>query len=132
MTITKKITWAAACAGLALTMAFPAVANADTASPAAERVECLDIGLTHRTGNDIIGYGSIRRACQGKATITVQWSRWFGWENLRSATVQGPGYDQEVRWNCTGSGTHEFRTIIESRVAGDPQSKTSNTITATC
>jgi len=108
-------------------VALAAPASAETTSEQKALLECLDIGLTTRSGNTIHGYGSIRRPCSGRATISIQWSRWFGWEDVRTETVVGNG-DHHIYWNCSGSGTHDFRTIINGTVAGNYQSKISNVI----
>ncbi|MET9625854.1 hypothetical protein ABZX92_00185 [Lentzea sp. NPDC006480] len=109
-------------------VALTAPASADTTAGEQKLIECLDIGLTSRSGNTIHGYGSIKSICSGTATISIQWSRWFGWENVRSETVSGSGHDHHIYWNCSGSGTHDFRTIIAGTIAGNYQSKISNVI----
>ena len=108
-------------------VAMTAPASAETNSSEQLLIECLDIGLTNRSGNTIHGYGSIKSACSGRATIAIQWSRWFGWENVTSESFTHHG-DHHIYWNCTNSGTHDFRTIISGTVAGNYQSKVSNVI----
>ena len=94
---------------------------------AAPLPDCLNIGLTHRAGNDIVGYGS--SSCPGSGKIVIQWSRWFGWEDVKSDFLPNHGRDVYLRWNCANSGTHDFRTVVYDYGG---RSKTSNKITASC
>jgi len=140
------------CAGLATaTMAVGALlatgASAAAASPATGQSsagqtagtenaqmlqDCLQIGLTSRAGNTIKGYGSIS-GCTGRATIEIWRSRFGGWETMSSAIVQGPGYDQTVFYDCAGTGTHTFKTVIMAKkLDGSYISKSSNQIRESC
>lgn len=113
-----------------------AVVNEEVLSQSVEAAATcqLHLGPTSRSGNTITGYGS-QESCgtQGRSTLTIQRSRWFGWEDLVSSTVTGSGHDVFVRYNCSGTGTHEFRTIHTGRtISGSPNFKESNHITVTC
>jgi hypothetical protein len=94
----------------------------------------LHIGLTTRSGDIIRGYGSQANCgSSGRSYLTIQRSRWYGWEDLATATVIGSGHDVYVTYNCAGTGTHTFRTIhTGSTIGGTPLFKESNRITATC
>jgi hypothetical protein len=48
--------------------------------------------------------------------------------------VNGPGYDQYVYCNCSGTGIHNYRTYICSENGSGqlPSSKTSNVIRESC
>ncbi len=95
----------------------------------------IRIGRTYQNGNYIYGYGSIASGCSrgSRATLRLQRSRWYGWEDMKSVTVDGTGYDQYVSYNCAGTGKHEFRTIIMARMlTGNYLFKESNHITASC
>ena len=71
--------------------------------------------------------------CGDQAILTIQRSRWHGWEDMASATVDGPGYDQHVQYGCSGTGTHTFRTVIEAEnLAGHYFFKESNHIRESC
>jgi hypothetical protein len=94
--------------------------------------EVVDIGLTRRDGNDIVGYGSIRPPYSGRATIVIQRERWFGWEDVKSETVTGSGYDHYIRYNCSGTGVYNYRTWIVARRNNDVFQKFSNVITENC
>jgi hypothetical protein len=104
-----------------------------TVGPRVPLGSCVpQIGVTSRSGNLIVGYGSLSNCGPGAgtATLTIQRSRFFGWQPMASATVTGPGYDQFVYYNCAGTGTHDFRTLIEDSLG--QFTKVSNTITETC
>lgn len=108
-----------------------APASAQAAALACE----LHIGKTYKSGSTIVGYGSQTPDCgpNGVSTLTIQRSRWYGWENLASATVRGPNYDQYVRYNCSGTGTHTYRTIHQGRtIGGSIKIKISNEIRVSC
>jgi hypothetical protein len=100
--------------------------GSDTISPFSSCVP--QIGVTTRSGNVIDGYGSLSNcgAGAGTATLTLQRSRWFGWESMATAIVTGPGYDQHVRYNCSGTGVHDYRTLIEDSLG--QFTKVSNTL----
>jgi hypothetical protein len=94
----------------------------------------LQIGVTRKNGNDISGYGS-QSNCgpNGDSYLTIQRSRWYGWEDLSTQTVHGSGHDVYVHYNCAGTGTHEFRTIhTATTIGGNYKFKESNHITVTC
>jgi len=125
----------AACFMVVATFAMPAApALATPAAPAAAAgTGCLNIGLTTEQLLIITGYGS--SACDPHADIklTIQRSRWWGWEDLETADVAGPGYDQYVHYNCAGTGVHDFRTIIwNGYLFGTRVQKASNVITVDC
>lgn len=123
MKLLGKIGLAAAVAGALLVPA----AKADAAS------NCVNIGYTRQGGNTISGYGSIPTSCGGSASLIIQRSRWWGWEDMSSTTVSGSGYDQYVYYNCAGTGVHDFRTLITARhLDGSYDTKSSNVITANC
>lgn len=86
------------------------------------------IGVTSKSNAWINGYGSLSNcgAGAGTATLEIQRSRYYGWQTMASAIVTGPGYDQHVSYNCGGTGTHDFRTIITDDQTG--QFKISNTL----
>lgn len=94
----------------------------------------LHIGVTRKSGNTISGYGSQANCgSNGRSYLTVQRSRWYGWEDLTTVPVIGSGHDVYVRYNCASSGTHTFRTIHTGRtIGGTPAFKESNRLTVTC
>lgn len=94
----------------------------------------IHIGVTRASGNVISGYGS-QANCGTKGTsyLTIQRSRWYGWEDLVTQTVTGSGHDVYVKYNCAGTGTHDFRTIHTARtIGGEPRFKESNHIRVSC
>lgn len=94
----------------------------------------IHIGTTYRSGSTIVGYGSQANCgTNGRSTLTIQRSRWYGWEDLVSIPVIGSGHNVYVRYNCAGTGTHDFRTIHTGRtVGGAPLFKGSNVIRVSC
>lgn len=115
-----------------------AAVAAPTAAPKAvtPAASCeLEIGVTHRSGNTIIGFGSQSNCgTSGQSVLTIQRLRTLDiWENLSSATVVGSGHDVFVNYNCTGTGTHTFRTIHQGvTIGGSSVVKVSNSIRETC
>lgn len=127
-------------AGRAVSHLFGALALASsgiafTASSAQAAACDVQIGYTYRSGNQIWGFGSLSD-CPANATakISIQWERgWEWWDYLSTRTVNGPGYDQYVSFNCAGTGTHNFRTIIErDSAAPGVRIKTSRVIRQSC
>lgn len=116
---------AAAMAVSAAAIAPAAGAATATPGPSSVAADCLNIGLTRREGNDIIGYGS--NSCFESGQIKIQWSRWFGWEDVTLTALPNDGRDHEVRWNCTNSGIHDFRTVV---LLQSGAAKASNVLTA--
>jgi hypothetical protein len=102
----------------------------------AQQAACeLEIGSTFREGNHIKGFGSLATQCHAfeSASLWIERLRWNGWEKLTRADVSGPGYDQYVTYNCTNTGTHTFRTIIEADTLGGRYLvKASNSIREYC
>lgn len=93
---------------------------------------CLQVGLTSRSGNTISGHGSV--SCDhNSADIELQRSRWYGWETVKHAVINGPGGDVYVSYDCGGTGTHDFRTRVSgTTIGGSFEQKISNVITASC
>jgi hypothetical protein len=84
-----------------------------SASPASADNSCLQIGVTSRVGNDVVGYGSV--SCPGTiANLSILQRTWDGWPGYTLATVvvPGPGQDYYVWWHCENNGTQTYRTRI--------------------
>jgi hypothetical protein len=92
----------------------------------------LEVGPTTQTSNRYIdGYGSM--SCNGKATITLQWRRWWGWVPLASVPVSYGQGDVHVRWDCYHTGIHDYMTTIWKYDGNnDYQHKDSNVIRVNC
>jgi hypothetical protein len=120
----------------AVTGALAVVLAASTvvATPAHAASCNVQIGYTYRSANRIWGFGSLSDCpSSATATVSIQWERALNiWQYLSNQTVNGPGYDQYVSFNCEGTGTHNFRTIIRRYPAGGPQVKTSDVIRVSC
>jgi hypothetical protein len=120
---------------LAGALAVPLFAVAAPASAASSAMACsLQVGRTHKSGSTIVGYGS-QADCgpSGTSYLTIQRSRWYGWEPLVTVTLVGSGYDKYVRYNCSGTGTHTYRTIHTGRtVGGQPRFNESNHFRVSC
>jgi hypothetical protein len=59
-------------------------------TPASVPGSCeIHIGVTSQSGNNIHGYGSQSAACGsgGVSYLTIQRSRWWGWQDMRTAEV---------------------------------------------
>ncbi|MFB4285761.1 hypothetical protein ACBJ59_61615 [Nonomuraea sp. MTCD27] len=114
--------------------AAPAQAAASTQAAAALACE-LHLGPTTKSGSTIVGFGSQSQDCgtSGTSTLVIQRSRWYGWQDLANTTVTGRGYDAYVRYNCSGTGTHTYRTIHVGRtIGGSPAFKESNHLRVSC
>lgn len=91
-------------------MLVPTAAHADTnpnCKLVASRIgEAVDL---------VTGAGRVekRGGCgTEKIRITIERSRWFGWEPVAEADMPQNGRDYSVSYNCKGSGTHDYRTTI--------------------
>src|SRR5687768_11425441 len=61
----------------------------------------IHIGRTERSGNLITGRGSQANCgTSGTSYLTIQRSRWFGWENLVTKPVTGSGHEVFVYYGC--------------------------------
>lgn len=95
----------------------------------------FEIGLTHQSGSQIVGYGSLSNcpSTTTTAALTIQRYNGFQWRDGSSATVRGGGYDQYVYHSCAGTGWQSWRTLMHGRDgAGNPQNKPSNEIRVYC
>ncbi|WP_406507743.1 hypothetical protein [Streptomyces sp. NBC_00212] len=93
---------------------------------------CTSIGRTFQDGNTISGSGSIVSPCSGGATLVIQRSRWYGWEDMATVNFNGR-HSQTITYNCAGTGVHDFRTYINSQHAdGSYEFHESNHISANC
>ncbi len=84
------------------------------------RATCeIHIGTLTKSGNTLTGRGS-QANCgpRGTSYLTMQRSRWYGWEDLKTVKIVGPG-ENYVKYNCAGTGKHEFRVIHTARTVGD-------------
>ncbi len=81
-------------------------------SSAVEAAACaLHIGVTTSSSRIIQGYGS-QAGCASdtKSYVQIERSRWNGWEPMATSMIVGPGHNVYVSYNCSGTGTHTFRT----------------------
>jgi hypothetical protein len=107
-----------AAAALATGLLATTVAATAIPEPAAAGPSCdIHIGMTTIEYELVKGHGSIGSGCSGWA-VYVGIQRWvpgWGWSNVQSPKrVTGPGYDQWVTYNCAGTGTWDFRTLIRA------------------
>jgi len=121
--------------GLVLVLATVGV-NVAVASPAMADCSPNSIQLqTYRSADLIVGSARINGCGNSsvRTTVILQWGRWWGWEDLASRTAYGDGSWYGIFWNCTGTGTHTFRTIAVGRtVGGSPYTRVSNETRQTC
>ncbi|MGC5028913.1 hypothetical protein [Micromonospora sp. DT229] len=121
--------------GIALPPATSASAATSAATSSAAAACDVHIGTTYKSGSQIVGYGSIEGCSSSSvAYVRIQKRTCIGcWDTVKSATVNGPGYDQYVYYNCSGTGTQTYRTIIEgSTIGGGYKFKESNQIRVSC
>lgn len=81
-------------------------------SSAVEIAACeIHIGVTTASGPVVQGYGSQAGCPAGtQSYVQIQRHRWNGWEPVATSMVVGPGHNVYVSYNCSGTGTHTFRT----------------------
>ncbi|QGN46821.1 hypothetical protein GKC29_08145 [Micromonospora sp. WMMC415] len=128
----SKHTIARAGAILALIVAGFVAVPASAASAASCDVH---IGTTRKSGSQIVGYGSIQGCSSSSiATLSIQKQTCIGcWSTLKTARVNGPGYDQYIYYNCSGTGTQTYRTTISGNtIGGGYKFKASNSIRVSC
>ncbi|MFI1990574.1 hypothetical protein [Actinoplanes sp. NPDC020271] len=113
-------------------------ATAATAAPASgpgQPVGAAAVCVAHpvrpvKVGSSIRGATTFSH-CSGRATLTVQRKRWWGWQNVKSAGVPASGRPT-VTASCRGSGTFTYRTLVTGRVAGNPKAWGSATYRVRC
>jgi hypothetical protein len=113
-------------------VAAPA-ANAATDTGSNVSAFACDIfsGQTYKSGNYI--NGSMKFAgCSGSATIIIQRSRWYGWEDMASKSVSAADGWRQIAYDCSHDGTYDYRTILDGRIAGNPVFRESNHIRVSC
>lgn len=103
-------------------------------APAAQAASCdVQIGRTYKSGNYIVGYGSLSN-CSSTSTASLIIQRWTGlyWKNYATGTAH-QGYDTYIRQNCGGTGTQTWRTLITGRtIGGEYRTKASNELRVYC
>lgn len=121
--------------GLVVMLAVVGV-NVVVASPAMADCSVNAIQLQVYRSADLIVGGARFVGCgnpNSAAMAYIQRSRWYGWEDLASTQFRGDGRWYSMYYNCTGSGTHTYRTIATGRtVGGSPIFKSSGQIRTTC
>lgn len=108
-----------------------------TSAPSQAAACDVQIGRTYKSGNHIVGYGSLS-GCPSTSTATLYIQRqviggdiWWSYTGAQATAHQG--YDSYVRFNCSGTGTQTYRTIIRGRtIGGEPKVKPSNSIRVYC
>ncbi|MFI7709222.1 hypothetical protein [Nonomuraea sp. NPDC049480] len=113
------------------------IASCLVPSSAAEAAVACDvqIGTTYKSGNYIVGYGSLS-GCPSTSTADLYIQRqvipgW--WKRASGIATAHQGYDTYVRYNCSGTGTQSWRTLIYGRtIGGSARVKSSNTIRVNC
>ncbi|MEV4640346.1 hypothetical protein AB0J80_23660 [Actinoplanes sp. NPDC049548] len=117
---TRRMIAAAALAAIAGSL-VPGAAYA--AGPDQPNPNCKLVAGRATESVDIVsgsGRAVIRRGC-GTDTILVkiERSRWFGWEEVARKVATDVGRDYRVTYDCTGTGTHDYR--IEVMPQATPQ-----------
>ncbi|MGD3107119.1 hypothetical protein [Streptomyces sp. YGL11-2] len=121
---------AAALSVLAATTLFATGAAPTPATRAG--LTCTSIGRTSQDGTTVSGSGAITAPCSGGATLVVQRSRWYGWEDMATQNFTGQ-HAQTITYDCAHTGIHDFRVYINSQHAdGSYEFHESNHINANC
>lgn len=110
--------------GLALTPASPAIAAACD----------VQIGVTSKSGSQIVGYGSQSNCGSGGVSyLRIEKKSAISWITLKTVKVTGSGYDQYIYYNCSGTGTQTYRTTHSAdTLGGGFKFKESNHIRVSC
>lgn len=127
----------AASAVVALSLGLSPTAEATTGVTAV-RAACspsIEVGYTIKDGSYIKGSGSGNVCGNDSIRITLRRDRWYGPENLDQ--VDTSGAPTSVVFNCSGSGTFTYSTVVEYRTwtasgLGSTKVKTSNKLRVTC
>ncbi|MFG1949399.1 hypothetical protein [Nonomuraea sp. NPDC048826] len=64
-----------------------------------------------KSGSTIWGEG-FAGTCSGDYRIMLERSRWYGWENMAASVWIRPAESTYVTYNCSGSGTHTYRSVV--------------------
>ncbi|MGJ6969606.1 hypothetical protein ACSDR0_47760 [Streptosporangium sp. G11] len=120
----------------AVVLAAGVVAGTGAVSaPAASAMACdVQIGVTHKSGNYIVGYGSLS-GCPSTsiATLSIQRRNGTGGWDTRATGTAHQGYDTYIRYNCSGTGTQTWRTTINGKtIGGSYKFKESNHLRVYC
>jgi hypothetical protein len=131
-TVASGALTAAALCGVTVSVSASASASAMRASAATCDVQ---IGQTYKSGNDIVGYGSLSN-CSSWSTGRLYIQRQIfpgNWGQVGTIATAHQGYDTYVRYNCSGTGTQSWRTLISFATVGGPtRIKVSNVIRVYC
>lgn len=107
-----------------------------TPAEAATATACdVQIGRTYKSGNQIVGYGSLSGCPSSSvADLFIQRQVIPGyWTRVSAIVTAHQGYDVYVRYNCSGTGTQSYRTqIYGNTIGGSARIKNSNTLRVSC
>jgi hypothetical protein len=85
-----------------------------TTPQAAEAACTFDVGLTIKQGTVIRGSGSFTKCTvYWHITVSLQRERWYGWQPLSTKSLWSTG-SVGVSWNCAGTGTYTYRTLVNA------------------
>jgi hypothetical protein len=108
---------------------------AQQAVPQAVEAACVfDVGLTVKQGTVIRGSGSFTKCTvYWHITVSLQRERWYGWQALSTKSLWTSG-SVGVSWNCAGTGTYTYRTLVNAYHRDGRRSayKISNHLRAAC
>ncbi|WP_433348436.1 hypothetical protein ACQP25_33765 [Microtetraspora malaysiensis] len=125
--ISRRMVIVAAAFGLALSTTF--VANPQSASALA----CggASAKTPWKSGSTIWGEG-FAGSCSGDYRIMIERSRWYGWEAVAQSIWIKANEGTVVTYNCAGTGTHSFRSIVWKSGTTGGTVTTSGTFKASC
>ncbi|MCF2129856.1 hypothetical protein L1I79_26010 [Strepomyces sp. STD 3.1] len=98
------------CAVLALASAATMLAPAAPASASDWDRSCYSISTPYKGISEIIGKAGKKKSSCTDATISLQRHRWYGWEEMDWVPLQSG--TKLAYWNCVGSGTYTYKTVV--------------------
>jgi hypothetical protein len=85
------------------------------AAPQAAEAACVfNVGYTIKQGTVIRGSGSFSKCTVfWHINVQLQRERWYGWQKLSEKSLWTSG-SVGVSWNCAGTGTYTYRTLVQA------------------
>ncbi|WP_283137588.1 hypothetical protein [Rhizohabitans arisaemae] len=109
-------------------------AGSAAAESTATTASCeVHIGNTYKSGYLINGSGSIASSCPSDTRGSVSIERWTGlrWLIVASYSIR-PGGNNTIQYDCRGSGTQSWQTVVRGLLPEGYRSKISNRIRVSC
>ncbi|MEU7902195.1 hypothetical protein [Actinoplanes sp. NPDC049118] len=110
----RRVAIATATVATAVAVLVPTAASAASDEPGSPTCK-LSASRARETVDLVSGTGRVenRRGCGGaKIYVSIERSRFFGWEQVSRAEVPTDHRDYTVTYDCRGTGTHDYRITI--------------------